>query len=55
MGFIRDKDVIAVTVMIDVEGDKEQEIEDGWDALVPIIILISFNLLSEIPLVPSQG
>ena len=33
MGLIKDKDVMAVTVMADVEGDEEEEFEDGWDAI----------------------
>ena len=32
MGLIRDKDVMAVTAMADVDG-KEEEFEDGWDAI----------------------
>jgi len=44
MGCIRDKDVIAVTVMIDVEG-KSLRMDGCNFELVPIIILISFNLL----------
>ena len=36
MGFIRDKNVITVTA--DVEGDKEQECEDGWDAIFNLFL-----------------
>ena len=32
LGYVRDKDVLAVTVQPDVEGD-EQELLDGWDAI----------------------
>jgi hypothetical protein len=35
MGFIRDKDII---VMVDVESDKEQEFEDGWDAILNLFL-----------------
>jgi len=36
MGFIRDKNVITVTA--DVEGDKEQECEDGWAAIFNLFL-----------------
>ena len=32
MGLIKNKDVMAVTVMADVDGE-EEELEDGWDAI----------------------
>ena len=32
MGLVKDKDVMAVTVMADVDGE-EEEFEDGWDAI----------------------
>jgi hypothetical protein len=38
MGFIRDKDIIVVKVMVDVESDKEQEFEDGWDAILNLFL-----------------
>jgi hypothetical protein len=36
MGFIRDKDVMTVTA--DVESDREQEFEDGWDAILNLFL-----------------
>jgi hypothetical protein len=32
MGLIKDKDVMAVTVMADVDSE-EEELGDGWDAI----------------------
>jgi hypothetical protein len=32
LGYVRDKDVLAVTMLPDVEGD-EEELLDGWDAI----------------------
>jgi hypothetical protein len=32
LGYVRDKDVLAVTILPDVEGD-EEELPDGWDAI----------------------
>jgi len=32
MSLVKDKDVMAVTVMADVDGE-EEEFEDGWDAI----------------------
>jgi hypothetical protein len=29
---VRDRDVLAVTILPDVEGD-EEELRDGWDAI----------------------
>jgi hypothetical protein len=33
LGYVRDEDVLAVTRMPDVEGDEEEELPDGWDAI----------------------
>ena len=33
MGLIKDKDVMAVAVFADVDGD-EKEFDDGWDAIL---------------------
>jgi hypothetical protein len=30
---VKDKDVLNVAVMPDVEGDEEIELEDGWDSI----------------------
>ena len=30
---MKDEDVIKVAVMKDVEGDVEEEFEDGWDSI----------------------
>jgi hypothetical protein len=32
LGYVKDKDVLAVTVLPEVEGD-EDELRDGWDAI----------------------
>jgi hypothetical protein len=32
LGYVTDKDVLAVTIMPDVEGD-EEELPDGWDSI----------------------
>jgi hypothetical protein len=32
LGHVRDQDVLAVTMLPDVEGD-EEDIQDGWDAI----------------------
>ena len=32
MGLIKDKDIMAVAVLADVDGD-EKEFDDGWDAI----------------------
>jgi hypothetical protein len=32
LGYVRDKDVLAVAVLSDVEGD-EEELPDQWDAI----------------------
>jgi hypothetical protein len=33
LGYVRDKDVLAVTVLLDVDGDEEEELPGGWDAI----------------------
>jgi len=30
---VKDEDVMKVAVMKDVEGDAEEELEDGWDSI----------------------
>ena len=32
LGYVKDRDVLAVTMLPDVEGD-EEELPDGWDAI----------------------
>jgi hypothetical protein len=32
LGHVRDQDVLAVTMLPNVEGD-EEDIQDGWDAI----------------------
>lgn len=32
LGYVRDKDVLAVTMKPDLEGD-EEDLPDGWDAI----------------------
>jgi hypothetical protein len=31
LGLVKDSDVLAVTVLQEVEGDEEPELEDGWN------------------------
>jgi hypothetical protein len=33
MGLVKDEDVLKVVVMGDVEGQEEEELEDGWDQI----------------------
>jgi hypothetical protein len=33
MGMVRDKDMLKVAVLPDVEGDDKIELEDGWDSI----------------------
>jgi hypothetical protein len=33
LGYVKDKDITAITVLPEVEGD-EEELEEGWDAIV---------------------
>jgi hypothetical protein len=33
MGMVKDEDVLKVAVMQDVEGEEEEELKDGWDAI----------------------
>ena len=33
MGYVKDKDVLAVTRLDDVEGEEEEELEDDWDKI----------------------
>jgi hypothetical protein len=33
LGYVRDKDVLAVAMLPDVEGDEEEPLLDGWDAI----------------------
>ena len=33
LGLVKDEDVMKVAVMKDVEGDIEEELEDGWDSI----------------------
>jgi hypothetical protein len=35
LGFVKDKDIFAVTVEPEVEGD-EEELPEGWDAIVDV-------------------
>jgi hypothetical protein len=32
LGYVRDQDVLVVTMLPDVEGD-EEDLQDGWDAI----------------------
>jgi hypothetical protein len=32
LGYVKDKDITAITVLPEVEGD-EEELEEGWDAI----------------------
>ena len=34
LGLVKDTDVLAVTVLDDVEGDEELELNDGWDSIL---------------------
>jgi hypothetical protein len=34
LGYIKDSDVEAVARMPDVEGDAEEELEEGWDRIL---------------------
>jgi hypothetical protein len=33
LGFVKDSDVLAVSLLADVEGEEEEELEEGWDAI----------------------
>jgi hypothetical protein len=33
LGYVRDKDVLVVTIQPDVEGNKEDPLLDKWDAI----------------------
>jgi hypothetical protein len=33
MGLVKDKDVLSVTRLEEVEGDKEVDLEEGWDTI----------------------
>jgi hypothetical protein len=33
LGLVKDKDVLNVALMPDVEGEEEIELEDGWDSI----------------------
>jgi hypothetical protein len=33
LGLVKDKDVLNVAVMPDVEGNEEIELEKGWDSI----------------------
>lgn len=33
LGYVKDKDILAVTVLPEVIGDEEEELEEGWDAI----------------------
>jgi hypothetical protein len=32
LGYVRDQDVLVVTMLPDVEGD-EEDLQDGWDTI----------------------
>jgi hypothetical protein len=34
LGLVKDTDVLAVTVLNDVEKDKEHKLEDGWNHIL---------------------
>ena len=34
LGYIKDSDVEVVARMRDVEGDEEEELEEGWDSIL---------------------
>jgi hypothetical protein len=34
LGLVKDCDVLAVTVLQEVEGDEEPELEDSWDCIL---------------------
>ena len=56
MGLVKDNDVMAVTVMADVDGE-EEEFEDGRDAIqndyLIIILILDFLLVN--PCLPFRG
>jgi hypothetical protein len=33
LGFMKDSDVLAVSLLPDVEGEEEEELKEGWDAI----------------------
>jgi hypothetical protein len=35
LGFVKDKDIFAITIEPEVEGD-EEELPEGWDAIVDV-------------------
>jgi hypothetical protein len=53
LGHVRDQDVLAVTMLPDVEGD-EEDIQDGWDAIWPLTIWYSVLIITRIPLALHQ-
>ena len=34
MGYVKDKDVLAVTRLDDVKGEEEEDLEDDWDKIL---------------------
>lgn len=34
LGYVKDIDITAVTILPEVEGDKEEEFEEGWDRMI---------------------
>jgi len=34
LGLVKDTDVLAVTVLDDIEGNEELELDDGWDSIL---------------------
>jgi hypothetical protein len=34
LGYIKDSDVDAITRMLDVKGNAEEELEEGWDSIL---------------------
>jgi hypothetical protein len=35
-GFVKDNDILAVTVQPEVEGDEEEALPHGWDAIAEV-------------------
>jgi ribosomal protein S15P/S13E len=31
LGYIKNKDVLSVTWLLETEGDDDEDLEDGWD------------------------